>query len=200
MMDELLWKDVYVVFIGNVKDVILKKVAAIRLAPDSDEWVFKSPNGSEFVFNNRYIVHVQIVPHGCEIPISATRDEITYDFSNETYTSEPCCGGETVIPESGPYYFKIGILDRDLPEGTNFNYLYLAVNGVRVGIYNVTEDCFKVSSGAVERTLVFELYDEYENGYKLKSMFSDEERFNFRFEYLEQESITVLNLITKGEE
>ena len=87
------WKDVYVVFIGNVKDVILKKVAAIRLAPDSgtgngaDEWVFKSPNGSEFAFNNRYIVQVLIMPHGCELPIYSS-SAIMCDFSNEEYKEE----------------------------------------------------------------------------------------------------------------
>lgn len=81
------WKDVNVVFVGNVKDVVLKKVAAIRLTHNNgdgaDEWVFKSPNGSEFVFNNRHVVQVIITPHTNDLSIVSTRDEITYDFSDE---------------------------------------------------------------------------------------------------------------------
>ena len=91
-MAELKWKDVNIVFIGNVKDVVLKKVAAIRLSPENgngtDEWVFKSPNGSEFAFNNRHIVQVIITPHTNDLPIVSTRDEITYDFSDEEGPSE----------------------------------------------------------------------------------------------------------------
>ena len=86
------WKDVNIVFVGNVKDVVLKKVAAIRLSPENgngaDEWVFKSPNGSEFAFNNRHIVQVIITPHTNDLPIVSTRDEITYDFSDEEGPSE----------------------------------------------------------------------------------------------------------------
>lgn len=86
------WKDVNIVFIGNVKDVVLKKVAAIRLSPENgdgaDEWIFISPNGSEFAFNNRHIVQVIITPHTNEMPMTATRDEITYDFSEEEGVSE----------------------------------------------------------------------------------------------------------------
>ena len=86
------WKDVNIVFVGNVKDVVLKKVATIRLSPNNadgvDEWVFESPNGSEFVFNNRHIVQVIITPHTNDLSIVSTRDEITYDFSDEEGLSE----------------------------------------------------------------------------------------------------------------
>lgn len=118
----------------------------------------------------------------------------------ELIATDPSTGEETVIPAPGPYYFKIMVLESSIPKNVDFNRFYLEVDGYRVGYYHVTEDYIRLASGNVAKTLVFKLYDYYTEGYKLQSMWSDEQRFNIEYSYSEHDAVSVLNLITKEAE